>query len=147
MLESKFLIFTVEGLNELTKLYKNRKDNYFRNKKVPLIDQKANPLADFNFTFDPEASLKIHTPVLRGSLHALIDHAKNPESLPRKITKKYQKLAEEKERIKQEKKRKELEEMYDDQSLFLKRKEAMKKEKRKLALKNMRKLKLQRRAK
>ncbi len=144
LLSSSYLIITVDGLSELTDLLSHRKINYFRNKKVPLETEKKyqSPLEKYDFNFDPNAKLKLYTPILKGSYDEIESHSKDPNILINAIHDRKNKEAEDRIKAKEEAKRKLQETMYDDDAVLERRRLQAKKEKRMKLLKEQNKKKL-----
>jgi hypothetical protein len=144
LLSNSYIIITLDALNELTNILSERKANYFRNKKLPFdINKKyESPLDKYNFDFDPNANLKLYTPILKGSYDEIANHYKDPSVLINSINDRKQKEAEEKIRKKEEDRKKLQESLYDDDAVLEKRRLLAKKEKRMKLLKEQNKKKL-----
>jgi large subunit ribosomal protein L4 len=144
LISSSYLIITLEGLNELLETLSNRQANYFRNKKLPfdLNKKYISPLEKYNFDFDPNAKLKIYTPILKGSYEEIANHYKDPSVLINAINDRKQKELDAKIAKKEEDKKKLQESLYDDDAVLNKRRILAKKEKKMKLLKEQNKKKL-----
>ena len=143
IISSKYLIFTVEGLDSLVELINERKINYYRNKKVPLDKETKKislPTDQYKFDFDFKKSLKIYTPALKGSRSKILESINNPNKLRQNILNKRQEVEEEKKRNEEIKSKNYIAELYADDSAIDKRKKLLEKEKRKKELREKRKL-------
>jgi hypothetical protein len=138
------MIVTLDALNELTEILSHRRANYFRNKKLPFdINQKfESPLDKYNFNFDPNAKLKLYTPILKGSYDEIQSHYMNPSILLNSIEERKEKASADKINQKEDAKRKLQESLYDDDAVLEKRRLQAKKEKRLKLLKEQNKKKL-----
>jgi hypothetical protein len=144
LLSHAYVIITLDAFNELTEVLDHRKANYFRNRKLPFdINKKyESPLDKYNFDFDPNADLKLYTPILKGSYGEIESHYKNPSILLNAIEGRKQKEAEDKVKQKEDNKRKLQESLYNDDAVLEKRRLQAKKEKRMKLLKEHNKKKL-----
>jgi large subunit ribosomal protein L4 len=136
ILESNFIIFTKDGLNEfIDKLQFRYKDSY-RNKKIPLDPNKKKeiPTDKYKFDFDPNLELSLHTPVLKGSYEQIADHVRDPDKKINEIKERRAAEVKEAERLKEERRKKIAESMYEDEDAIL--------EKRRLKLRKERRMKL-----
>jgi hypothetical protein len=142
ILNTKFLIFTKSGIEELMNLLSERKANYFRNKKLPKEFEIQDNIKTYNFDFDASKKLKIYTPVLKGSMTKIIEDHYNPEILEQGLIKQDE---DKKVRLKEHKeleKRRQIEAQYNDDSAILKRRMQERKLKRMMALKELRRQKV-----
>jgi len=142
ILNTKFLIFTKSGIEELMNLLRERKTNYFRNRKLPQEFEIKDNIKTYNFDFDASKKLKIYTPVLKSSLTKIIKDHYKPEVLEQHLIKQDQDV---KLRLKEEKeleKKRQIEAQYNDDSAILKRRMQERKVKRMMALKELRRQKV-----
>ena len=144
LLSVKYLILTVDGLNQLTDLLISRNLNYFRNKKLPLDPNKTyeSSLDKYKFDFDPNSPLRIYTPILKGSFKQIKYHYNNPDVIVKRVEERKEKDRLDKIRLKEENKKKLQESLYDDDTVLEKRRLQIKKEKRMKLLKEQNKKKL-----
>lgn len=123
-------------------LLKDRKTNYFRNKKLPKQFEIQDNIKTYNFDFDANKKLKIYTPVLKGSMVKIINDHYNPQVLEQRLIKedenKKLKIQEQKEL----RRKREIEAQYNDDSAILKRRMQERKLKKMLALKELRRQKV-----
>lgn len=123
-------------------LLKDRKNNYFRNKKLPKDFEIKDKVKTYNFDFDVTKKMKIYTPALKGSMKKIMEDHFNPQILENKLIEENQirkaKILEEKEL---EKKRL-IEAQYNDDSAISKRRAQEKKLKKMMALKEQRREKI-----
>ena len=87
IINTKFLIFTKSGIEELMNLLRDRKTNYFRNRKLPKQFEIQDNIKTYNFDFDASKKLKIYSPVLKGSKTKIISDHYNPEILEQRLIK------------------------------------------------------------
>jgi large subunit ribosomal protein L4 len=143
---SKYLIFTLSGLEELVELLAERQFNYYRNKKFPLnpdTKTKALPTDKFTFDFDPNSTLKLYTPVLWGSKGKIIEYTKDPEKWKQTIYKRRQEEEETaKKQLEEKKSRKAIDSIYNDEAILDKRRRFLQKERRLKLLKDERRNKI-----
>lgn len=143
VMSNRYIIFTKDGLNELIQTLKERHFNYYRNKKIvadPLHARKALITDQFKFDFDPEKKLIIHTPALQGSLEEIESHYRDPQKKIQEILENREKAKMEAEKAKEEKKQKEVESLYADNTAVEKRRAQLKRERRLKVQKEMRRL-------
>lgn len=145
ILRNQYIVFTKQGLADFVELIKERKINYFRNRKVPLNPAEAKVKLEneaYKFDFDPNKTLVFHTPALKGSAAEIEAHFKEPEIRIKQIMEKREKLKLEKEKLKEENRAKIAENLYSDDTALEKRRLQLKKERRMKALKETRRLAL-----
>lgn len=127
------LILSKESYEKLVDLIKGRHQNYFRNRKLPIDYQtkkKENVVETYNFNFDPEQELAIYTPALRGSMNKIIEHVQHPEILKAKVHEERENRIKAKQDFKEDRKRRQQEALYDDESALIRKRMQLKKEKR-----------------
>lgn len=141
ILNSSYLIFTVKGLDDFIQVINDRYKNVYRNRKIPLDPNKKMELQTdkFQFDFDHSRELQLHTPILKGSYEKIAEHFFDPEKLPKMVQERRMKEAEEKKRLRQERKMLAAESMYSTDNALEKRRLKLKKERRMKMLKEQRK--------
>lgn len=123
-------------------MLKDRKDNYFKNRKLPKLFEIQDNIKTYNFDFDVEKPIKFYTPALQGSVEKICQDHFNPEVLENKL----QKMTDDKKKKILEKRAsmrtKMIESQYSDNSALAKRRLQEKKLKKMLALKEVRRQKI-----
>jgi large subunit ribosomal protein L4 len=146
LITSKYLVFTLNALEELVELLKERHINYFRNKKYPPHPETKKmplPTDKYKFDFDPESSLKIHTPVLSGSTNKIFQYTRDPEKWKKAIYDKREvEEKEAKKKLEEKMSRKSVDSLYNDQAILEKRRRLIQKERRMKLLKEERRNKI-----
>lgn len=104
LLSHKFLVFTMDSLKQFCEEIEEREKNYYRLTKKFKSDPslKRNPTQEFQFDFDPNAELIVHTPSLKGSLDTILKYESDPQLMKDYVQKRWDQSANDKNKIKQD---------------------------------------------